>query len=415
MPENTANLVEFPVETETSLDQILREGARKLLHQAVLAEIEDHLELRKHLCDEDGRRLVVRNGYLPEREILTPVGPIDIKQPRVRDRRDPEDREIFSSKIVPAYLRKTRSVEELVPYLYLKGVSTGDFTDALQSILGPDAKGLSPATVTRLKKIWEDEHKAWSRRSLKGRRYAYFWVDGVYFNIRLESPENRKQCILVIVGATAEGTKELVAIQDGYRESDASWTEILEDLKHRGLEEPPSLAIGDGALGFWKAGSRVFPSTRHQRCWVHKTANVLNKLPKSVQPRAKSALHEIWQAETRESAEEAFDAFVAKYDGKYPKAVACLVKDREEMLVFYDYPAKHWTHIRTTNPIESMFATVKLRTKKTKGCGSRTACLAMVFRLATSAQKRWRALNGANLVSQVAQGIKFVNGERAAA
>lgn len=415
MPENTANLVEFPVETETSLDQILREGARKLLHQAVLAEIEDHLEPRKHLCDEDGRRLVVRNGYLPEREILTPVGPIDIKQPRVRDRRDPEDREIFSSKIVPAYLRKTRSVEELVPYLYLKGVSTGDFTDALQSILGPDAKGLSPATVTRLKKIWEDEHKAWSRRSLKGRRYAYFWVDGVYFNIRLESPENRKQCILVIVGATAEGTKELVAIQDGYRESDASWTEILEDLKHRGLEEPPSLAIGDGALGFWKAVSRVFPSTRHQRCWVHKTANVLNKLPKSVQPRAKSALHEIWQAETRESAEEAFDAFVAKYDGKYPKAVACLVKDREEMLVFYDYPAKHWTHIRTTNPIESMFATVKLRTKKTKGCGSRTACLAMVFRLATSAQKRWRALNGADLVSQVAQGIKFVNGERAAA
>ena len=386
-----------------------------MLTQAVQAEVEAYLKSRQDLVDDGGRRLVVRNGYLPERQIQTPMGPIDIKQPRVRDRREPARREAFSSKLLPPYLRKTRSIEELIPYLYLKGVSTGDFTEALQSILGPDAKGLSAATVTRLKKIWEQEYAAWASRSLKGRRYAYIWVDGVYFNIRLESPENRKQCILVVVGATAEGTKELLAIQDGYRESDASWTEILEDLKHRGLEEPPSLAIGDGALGFWKAVTRVFPSTRHQRCWVHKTANVLNKLPKSVQPRAKSSLHEIWQAETREAAHKAFDAFVAKYDSKYPKAVACLVKDRDEMLAFYDYPARHWTHIRTTNPIESMFATVKLRTKKTKGCGSRAACLAMVFRLATSAQKRWRALNGADLVSEVAKGTKFVNGERAAA
>lgn len=416
MTENTSNLVEFPVESPKNLlDEVLREGARKMLAQAIQAEVETYLEARRDLIDDRGHRQVVRNGYLPERQIQTPMGPIEVKQPRVRDRREPAKQEAFSSKILPPYLRKTRSIEELIPYLYLKGVSTGDFTEALQSILGPDAKGLSAATVTRLKQVWEEEYKAWARRSLKGRRYVYFWVDGVYFNIRLESQENRKQCILVIIGATAEGTKELVAIQDGYRESEASWTEILEDLKHRSLENPPSLAIGDGALGFWKALSRVFPSTRRQRCWVHKTANLLNKLPKSVQPRAKSALHEIWQAETREAAHKAFDTFVAKYDGKYPKAVACLVKDRDEMLAFYDYPAKHWTHIRTTNPIESMFATVKLRTKKTKGAGSRSACLAMVFRLATSAQKRWRALNGADLVSEVARGIKFVDGERAAA
>ena len=386
-----------------------------MLTQAIQAEVDTYLEDRQDLLGEDGRRQVVRNGYLPKREIQTPVGPIEIQQPRVRDRREPEKREVFNSKFLPPYLRKTPSIEELIPYLYLKGVSTGDFTEALQPILGPNVKGLSPATVTRLKKVWEEEFKAWAQRSLKGRRYVYMWADGVYFNVRLESPESRKQCILVLIGATAEGTKELVAIQDGYRESDASWTEILEDLKHRGLEEAPSLAIGDGAMGFWKALAKVFPSTVHQRCWVHKTANVLNKLPKSVQPRAKAGIHEIWQAETREAAHKAFDAFVAKYDDKYPKAAACLVKDRDEMLAFYEYPAKHWTHIRTTNPIESMFATVKLRTKKTKGSGSRAACLAMVFRLATSAQKRWRALNGADLVSEVAKGIRFVNGERAAA
>ena len=310
MSENTANLVEFPAEaTSITLDEILRDGAQMLLIQAVQAEVDTYLESRRDLVDENGRRLVVRNGYLPEREIQTPIGPIEVKQPRVRDRREPDEREAFSSKLLPPYLRKTRSMEELIPYLYLKGVSTGDFTEALQPILGPGTKGLSATTVTRLKKVWEDEYKAWASRSLKGRQYAYFWVDGVYFKIRLESPGNRKQCILVIIGVTAEGTKELVAIEDGYRESEQSWTEILEGLKHRGLDEPPSLAIGDGALGFWKAVSKVFPSTRHQRCWVHKTANVLNKMPKSVQPKAKSALHEIWQAETREDAEKAFDTF----------------------------------------------------------------------------------------------------------
>ena len=383
--------------------------------EASQEEVSLYLDARREQLDDQGRRQVIRNGYLPERDLQTPMGSIRVKQPRVRDRREPEEREVFQSKILPPYLRKTKSIEELVPWLYLKGVSTGDFTEALQALLGPNAKGLSATSITRLKQVWQSEHQAWEQRSLQGKRYVYLWADGVYFNVRLESPENRKQCILVVMGATAAGTKELIAIQDGYRESEASWSELLIDLKHRGLEEPPCLAIGDGALGFWAAVEKVFPTTRHQRCWVHKTANVLNKLPKSVQPRAKSGLHQIWQAESREDAEKAFDRFVEKYEPKYPKAAACLVKDQDSMLAFYDFPAKHWIHIRTTNPIESTFATVKHRTQKTKGCGSRAACLAMVFRLAVAAQKRWRSLNGAKLLPEVIAGVKFVDGERAAA
>ncbi|MEO0960273.1 MAG: IS256 family transposase [Pseudomonadota bacterium] len=409
-------MLEFPADDalRSALDEILREGARKMLTRAIQEEVDAYLERRSHLVDEKGHRLVVRNGTHPARDLQTPVGSIEVKQPRVRDRRSKEERERFSSKILPPYLRKTKSIEELIPWLYLKGVSTGDFSEALQALLGPNAKGLSPTTITRLKQGWAGEYEAWERRSLRGKRYVYLWADGVYFNVRLESPENRKQCVLVVIGATASGTKELVAIQDGYRESDASWRELLVDLKHRGLEEPPQLAVADGALGFWKAIATVFPTTRHQRCWVHKTANVLNKMPKSVQPRAKSALHQIWQAETREDAYEAFDTFVDKYEAKHPRAVKCLVEDQDEMLAFYDFPAEHWIHIRTTNPIESTFATVKHRQKRTKGCGSRQACLSMVFRLAVSAQRRWRSLNGAKLLSDVVAGVKFINGERAA-
>jgi len=416
MTENTSNVLEFPAESgRNALEEILREGARKMLTQAIHDEVALYVEGRRELVDEKGRRQVVRNGTLPKRAIQTPLGSIEIQQPRVRDRRPPEKREWFSSKILPPYLRKTKSVEDLIPWLYLKGVSTGDFAEALQALLGPNAKGLSPTTITRLKQSWQDEYQAWDRRSMRGRRYVYIWADGVYFNVRLASPENRKQCFLVVMGATAQGTKELLAIQDGYRESEASWSELLIDLRQRGLEEPPHLAVGDGALGFWAALSKVFPTTRHQRCWVHKTANLLNKMPKTIQPRAKASLHQIWQAETRENAYRAFDDFIEKYEAKYPKAAECLEKDRDEMLAFFDFPAQHWIHIRTTNPIESTFATVKHRQKKTKGCGSRAACLSMVFRLAVSAQKRWRALNAAKLLPEVIAGVKFINGERAAA
>lgn len=416
MTENISNLLKFPAESvRSALEEILREGAQKMLRQAIEEEVALYLEARHEIVDDQGRRQVVRNGSLPKRHIQTPLGSIEVQQPRVRDRRPSPQRESFSSSILPPYLRKTKSMEDLIPWLYLKGVSTGDFAEALQALLGPNAKGLSATTITRLKQGWQGEYEAWDRRSLRGKRYVYIWADGVYFNVRLESPENRKQCILVIMGATAEGTKELLAIQDGYRESEASWSEMLIDLRQRGLEHAPRLAIGDGALGFWAAVAKVFPTTRHQRCWVHKTANVLNKLPKSVQPRAKASLHEIWQAETREDAHQAFDNFIEKYEPKYPKAAECLEKDRDEMLAFYDFPAQHWVHIRTTNPIESTFATVKHRQKKTKGCGSRAACLSMVFRLAVSAQKRWRSLNAAKLLPDVIAGVKFINGERAAA
>jgi transposase-like protein len=381
-----------------------------MLGKAIEDEVAAYLGAREHLLDESGRRLVVRNGHLPERSIQTPMGEIPVKQPRVRDRRDTGEREGFQSSILPPYLRKTKSLEDLLPWLYLKGISTGDFSEALQALLGPDSPGLSASTITRLKAGWEQEYKDWSKRSLESRRYVYLWADGVYFNVRLEDPGNARQCILVLMGATAEGKKELIAVADGYRESEQSWYELLRDVKQRGLAVAPKLATGDGALGFWKALRKAYPATRMQRCWVHKTANVLNKMPKSIQAKAKSMLHDIWMASTRKDAGDAFDLFLETFSGKYPAATACLDKDRDALLVFYDFPAEHWIHLRTSNPIESTFASVRLRTAKTKGCGSRIACLSMVFKLALSAQKRWRALNGAKLLADVITGVVFEDG-----
>ena len=408
MNEATTNAVTLPLATDRDvLTDVLRQGAAQLLAQAIEAEVAAYLDAHSALRDEAGRQQVVRNGYLPQRAILTGVGPVEVKQPRVQDRRPPEQREKFSSAILPPYLRKTKSIEELIPWLYLKGVSTGDFSEALAALLGPQAKGLSAATVTRLKAVWAEEYQTWSKRSLAGKHYVYVWADGVHFNIRLEED---RQCILVLMGATADGKKEMIALSDGFRESEQSWKALLLDCQARGLTVAPQLAVGDGALGFWKALRQVFPTTREQRCWVHKTANVLDKLPKSQQGKAKAMLHDIWQAETKAQADKAFDLFVATWEAKYTKATDCLVKDREELLVFYDFPALHWIHLRTTNPIESTFATVRLRTSKTKGSGSRSACLMMVFKLMESAAKKWRLLNGSPLLSKVIAGVRFVDG-----
>jgi transposase-like protein len=389
------------------MTEILREGARKLLGEMIRQEVEDWLTERAHLRDEKGRRQVVRNGYLPEREIVTGLGPLAVRQPRVRDRRPDDQAEPFNSKILPPYLRKTKSVEELIPWLYLKGISTGDFSEALKTLVGPDCPGLSATTVTRLKSGWEREYQEWNQRSLEDKQYVYVWADGVHFNIRLEED---RQCILVLMGATADGKKELIAVVDGFRESEQSWKGLLLDAKARGLKLAPKLAIGDGALGFWKALKQIYPKTREQRCWVHKTANVLDKLPKRLQPEAKQKLHEIWMADTREHANQAFDLFVRTYEAKYSKAVECLTKDRDVLLAFYDFPAEHWSHLRTTNPIESTFATVRLRTKRTKGSGSRAACLAMVYKLMQSASKKWRLLNGSKILVEVLKGTVFVDG-----
>ena len=332
--------------------------------------------------------------------------------PRAHDRRPEPQRERFSSKILPPYLRKAKSMEELIPWLYLKGVSTGDFTDALAALLGPDCRGVSATTVTRLAGTWQDEHRQWSQRDLCDKDYVYVWADGIHFNIRLEED---RQCILVLLGATADGHKELIAVQDGHRESEQSWAGMLRQLKHRGLAVDPKLAIADGALGFWAAARKLWPATREQRCWVHKTANVLDKMPKRLQPEAKDNLQQIWMASTRQQAEKAFDLFVATYEAKYPAAVNCLTKDRDVLLTFYDFPAEHWRHLRTTNPIESTFATVRLRHRRTKGNGSRQACLAMVFKLCQSAEKRWRRLNGHALIHDVITGVEFIDGARAKA
>ena len=416
MEEPSGNLVPFPRESSRDvLTQVLHDGACEMLRKAIEAEVAGYLGAREHLVDDVGHRVVVRNGHLPARKIQTPLGDVPIKQPRVRDRRPAGDRETFQSSILPPYLRKTKSLEDLLPWLYLKGVSTGDFSEALAALLGPEASGLSASTITRMKAGWEDEYKDWQGRSLVGKHYVYVWADGIYFNVRLEDPGNARQCILVLMGATAEGKKELVAVADGYRESEQSWHELLLDVRSRGLTIDPKLATGDGALGFWKAMAKVFPTTRTQRCWVHKTANVLNKMPKSVQAKAKSMLHDIWMAETKANALKAFELFGETFRAKYDGAVACLEADRDALLAFYDFPAEHWIHLRTTNPIESTFASVRLRTNKTKGCGSRIACLTMVFKLAMSAQKRWRELNGAKLLAEVIAGITFENGVRIAA
>ncbi|MCH9033896.1 MAG: IS256 family transposase [Planctomycetes bacterium] len=408
MAESTNATIEFPALTAHDvLTDILREGAQQMLATAIEAEATEWINGHSHLTDETGHRQVVRNGYHNKRKITTGLGQLEVEQPRVHDRRPEGEREKFTSKILPPYLRKTRSIEELIPWLYLKGISTGGMNEALQSLLGAECPGLSASTVTTLKKTWEAEFREWNNRSLEGKQYVYVWADGVHFNIRLEED---RQCILVLMGATAEGKKELIAIHDGFRESEQSWKELLLGVQARGLTVDPELATGDGALGFWKALPQVFPKTREQRCWVHKTANVLDKLPKRIQSGAKELLHQIWMADTRKHADEAFDLFLKTYQAKYPKATECLSKDRDELLAFYDFPAEHWKHLRTTNPIESTFATVRLRTKKTKGCGSRVACLTMVYKLMQSAQKKWRLLNGSDILPDVLQGIKFIDG-----
>src|SRR3954451_13292271 len=410
MTESTTDIRIVPLpQGQDVLTEILRDGARRMLAEAIEAEVATWIDAHAHLRDAAGRRQVVRNGHLPERTIQTGIGDIPVQQPRVHDRRPPEQREKFTPAVLPPYLRRTRSLDQLIPWLYLKGISTGDFSEALQAILGPEAPNLSATTITRLKAVWEADHEAWSKRSLAGKRYVYVWADGVHFNIRLEGG---RQCILVLMGATAVGKKELIAIADGYRESEQSWRELLLDVKARGLEIEPSLAIGDGALGFWKAMRQVWDTTREQRCRVHKMANVLGKLPKGGQPKAKRMLHDIYQAEGKAGAEKAFDLFVKTYEAKYPKATECLSKDREVLLSFYEFPAEHWVHIRTTNPIESVFSTVRLRHDKTKGSGTRAACLTMVFKLMESASKGWRSLNGSPLLTEVVRGIKFIDGIR---
>jgi transposase-like protein len=387
------------------LHELLRKGARDLIAKAVEAELSTFLELYADKTLEDGRRAVVRNGYLPERTVQTGIGDVEIKVPRVRDRSG--DGVTFSSVLLPPYLKRARSIDELIPWLYLKGVSTGDYQEALSALLGDQAKGLSATTVSRLKKQWEAEHAEWQKRGLSEQRYVYWWADGVYSNVRMDD----RLCLLVIIGVTEQGRKELVAVEDGFRESEASWKELLTGLRERGLTTAPKLAVGDGAMGFWAALSKVYPETDHQRCWVHKTANVLNKLPKSVQPKVKADLHDIWMAETRDEAHKAFDRTVKRFEAKYPRAMECLAKDREELLAFYDYPAEHWVHIRTTNPIESTFATVRLRSKRSRNCGSRATTLAMVFKLLQSAQKRWKRIKGFNKLELVVNNVQFKDGE----
>jgi transposase-like protein len=389
------------------LTDILRSGARRLIEQAVEMELAALLATHADDKTEDGRARIVRHGYLPEREVMTGIGPVFVKVPRVRDRGEAVEKIRFTSSILPPYLRKAKSVEELLPWLYLKGISTGDFQEALAALLGPNAAGLSSTTISRLKAEWWDEYERWQKRDLSTRRIVYVWADGVYFQPRMAE---EKQCVLVLIGADEWGRKEVLGLSDGYRESTQSWRELLLDLKRRGLSYAPDLAIGDGALGFWAALREVFGTTNEQRCWFHKTGNVLNALPKSLQPKAKGHLHDIWQAETKAEAEEAFDFFVETYGVKYDKAVAKLVKDRDVLLSFYAYPAEHWKHIRTSNPIESMFATVRHRTGKTKGCLSRKTGLAMAFRLMISAQAKWRKLDGANRLPEIVQGVEFKDG-----
>ncbi|WP_379944535.1 IS256 family transposase [Marinobacter sp. LM1] len=407
MTQSTLRALSQPEEQVTDpLTELLRSGARELIAQAVEAELQVLLEQHAEHRLPDGRKAVVRNGYLPERTVQTGIGNVEIKVPKVRDRSGSGVR--FNSALLPPYLKRARSVEELLPWLYLKGVSTGDYQDALAALLGDQAKGLSANTISRLKQHWIDDHRRWCQRDLSQKRYVYWWADGVYSNVRMDD----RLCLLVIIGVTEHGRKELVAVEDGYRESEASWSELLSGLRARGLTTSPKLAIGDGALGFWKALAKCYPDTRHQRCWVHKTANILSALPKSVQPKVKAALHEIWMAETRADAHKAFDRTLVRFESKYPGAMERLRKDREELLAFYDFPAEHWIHIRTTNPIESTFSTVRLRSKRARNCGSRETTLAMVYKLLETAQKRWKRIKGFDLLALVVNNVKFKDGEQ---
>jgi len=407
MKEDTADgtSVQAAIVSRMALEEVLREGARQMLQTAIENEVAEYVERHAGLKDAAGHRRVVRNGHLPERALVTGIGPVKVRQPRVHDRRPGEK---FTSRILPPFMRRIPSVDALIPCLYLKGISTGDFGEALAAILGPQAAGLSATNIVRLKEGWKQDYESWRRRDLSGKQYVYLWVDGVHFNVRLE---DERSCILVVMGATAEGRKELLAVQDGFRESKLSWSDVLRDLKARGLKSAPALTTGDGALGFWAAAAEEFPTMRGQRCWVHKTANVLDKLPRSVQAQAKSRIHDIYMAATKARALEAFDEFLRLYEPKYTAACECLRKDKDALFAFYDFPAEHWIHLRTTNPIESTFATVRLRTARTKGCGSRLATLTMVYKLAEQAQKRWRRLNKHEHIALLLQGAKFIDGE----
>lgn len=391
-------------EGQEILDMLLRRGAQRMLEIALEAEVTEYISRHSAQLDGEGHRQVVRNGKAQARRVQTGLGEIDIQAPRVHDKRAGKK---FKSSILPPYLRRTKRIEGLVSWLYLKGISTGNMSQALAELMGSDTVGLSPNSVCRLTKDWSLEYQEWAERDLSEKRYVYLWADGIYFKVRLTKD---RPCMLVLMGTLEDGTKELIAIADGERESKLSWLEVLRSLKRRGLRHSPSLAVGDGALGFWAALAEEFPDTKCQRCWVHKTANVLDKMPKKVQPSAKERIHEIYLAETKKDAEEAFDEFLHLYQAKYPKACSCLEKDRDQLMAFYDFPAEHWRHIRTTNPIESTFATIRHRTRQTKGCGNRTATLAMVFKLACEAQKTWRKINGYELILKVISGVKFEDG-----
>lgn len=405
------NLLSFPQTTDATefrdaLSELIRQGARQLIAQAVEAELNEFLAPYQDLTDAQGRRTIVRNGYLPQRTITTGVGAVEVKVPKVRDRSGQGIK--FNSLLLPPYLKRASSVEDVLPWLYLKGISTGDFGEALTALLGPEVKGVSATTISRLKAKWDGEYQTWTQRSLAHHRFVYLWADGIYFNIR----NGDRDCMLVVMGVTDKGVKELLGIESGYRESELSWLSLLQSIKDLGLRHDPDLATGDGALGFWKALPQVFPTTRKQRCWVHKTANVLNKLPKRQQSQAKSELWNIYRAETKEQANQAFDRFLKTYQVKYPEATRCLEKDRDVLFTFFDFPAEHWIHIRSTNPIESTFATVRLRTKKTRGCVSRESIRSLVFKLIQSAQKRWRRIKGFSLLAEVIEGIEFKDGLR---
>src|SRR4029079_4223752 len=398
----TSNIVALrqPDDIDDPLTNILRAGARELLAQAVEIEVETFLATVKDLKLADGRARVVRHGYGPARTIATGIGPVEVARAKIRDRGAAGDGERirFSSAILPLWARRTRSLDALLPVLYLRGISTGDFQEALTALLGKDAPNLSPAVISRLTAEWQGEYERWQKRDLSARRYVYVWADGVFLQARME---DHGECMLVLIGATPEGKKELIGFQVGVRESTQSWRELLVEAKSRGLKIAPEIAVGDGALGFWKALDEGFPTTRHQRCWVHKTANVLNKVALSVQANMKKDLREVYLAPNRASAEVAIDVFAEKYRAKYDKAVECLTKDRETMLTFYDFPAEHWDHLRTTNPIESVFATVRHRTVRTKGSLSPTTARLMVFKLICAASKSWRRLKGTNHLPKV--------------
>lgn len=400
------NVIELPGREFQSdvLTELLRSGARQLLQQAIEAELSTFMEQFQDRRLDNGRAAVVRNGHLPERDLQTGIGPVCVKVPKVRSR-DGEP-VTFRSALVPPFVRKTKSLEAALPWLYLKGISSGEMQSALEVLVGPDAKGLSAGTISRLKRTWAEEYKQWSNDPLNKDRWVYLWVDGIHSGLRAE---DTKLCALTVIGVNERGEKRFLAIEDGNRESTQSWREVLLKLKARGMNSP-ELMIGDGALGFWAAADQIYPDARQQRCWVHKTANVLNKLPKSTQPKAKQSLHEIWMSETRKDAEQAFDLFIKTYEDKYPAVAECLLKDQDELLAFYDFPAQHWQSIRTTNPIESTFATIRHRTKRSKGCLSRDTMLHMMFKLGQCAQGNWRRLRGFNYLAKVISGVKFKDG-----